>query len=296
MKEITRLSAIAFTLAALISLPLQALANQKTNAPRVYHTKKGQQNYNNYIKKNSPPQAPELQSGFTSPMVNRSSSERTVAEATQLFNKAAMNPSGNIPGSVIHNAAGIAIFPGKARVAIQKGGTYAKGVMLARQDNGQWSSPVFVSLASPTMQSQAGTPADVVLVFNNRSALNRVAQGNNFTLGVDATEAQGYTSSNASSSNKGAQVLGYEGTNGQFHGVSLKGSEINIKSEPTIAYYNLSAGQAGANGYQRSSSKSLYNKIIRSQSSAETIEWHPASADRLRHAIRNYVSQANGNM
>jgi lipid-binding SYLF domain-containing protein len=230
-------------------------------------------------------------------MAPRSDSDKMVSAATQIFKEAAMKPSQSIPAPVIKNAAGIAIFPGRARVTQAKGGTYRSGVMLSRRNNGKWSSPVFVSLAGNNIQSKPGsTSRDVVLIFNNRNALNRAAKGNGFTLGVDATLAQGYIGAKAPAAGTAAQVLAYQRTNGRFSGASLKGSALNIEPNRTIAYYNLTEGTAGAHGYYRSSSEGVYNKIIGSSDSAERIERHPANADHLRQALRDYVSQAHSSM
>jgi SH3 domain-containing YSC84-like protein 1 len=320
MKRIIRFSVFLFTMAVLIGLPLQAFAwVDMGDAPRIYHTNNAIATYKHYMEAHSTPnQVRQLNPDMIdSPRVYHTASgaapyknymasqpsmpgqmsmatprdpELTVAAATRIFKKAAMNRSQSIPAPVIENAVGIAIFPNRARVT-PEGGTYRSGVMLSRQNNGKWSSPVFVSLASGTSQSKRRAAATgVVLIFNNRNALNKAAKGDNFTLGVDATLAEGYTGSNMSVAKPGAAVLAYQSDAGRFSGVSLKGSEVNIETDPTIAYYNLSEGGAGTHGYYRGSSEGIYNKIIASTDSAETVESHPASAGQLREVISDYVT------
>jgi SH3 domain-containing YSC84-like protein 1 len=324
MKRSIRISIFLFTFAALISLPLQAFAwVDMGDAPRIYHTKNAIAAYKHYWESHTTPSqvhqgdigtnmgdSPRIyhskryaaawkhymataQSSKTNSMqmtmATPSNPGQTVKAASRVFQEAAMNPAQAIPAYLIRNSAGIAIFPDRARVTPQ-GGTYRSGVMLSHRSNGTWSSPVFVSLASGTSQSkQVAQAKGVVLIFNNRSALNKAAKNDNFTLGVDATLAEGYTGSNTSAAKPHAAVLAYQSTAGRFSGVSLKGSQVNVETEPTITYYNLSEGQAGANGYYRSSGEGIYNKIIGSTDSAEMIERHPSSAAQLREAINDYV-------
>jgi SH3 domain-containing YSC84-like protein 1 len=322
MKRIIQFSVLLFTLATLIGLPIQAFAVDMIDSPRVYHTKSGAADYKNYMQPHSTPHqvqqyTPDM---IDSPRVFHTDSgsaaykhymasqpsmpgqmsmatpkdpDQTVRFASRIFKDAAMKTSEAIPAPVIDNAAGIAIFPNRPRVT-PTGGTYRSGVLLSRQDNGKWSSPVFVSLASGMSRSkQKAASSGVVLIFNDRNALNKIAKSDNFTLGEDATLAKGNTGSNVSAAEPNKEVLAYRVSDGHFSGVSLMGSVLNIETAPTIAYYNLSEGQAGANGYYSSSGEGIFNKIIGSTDSAERIERHPASADQLRQAIRDYASQVN---
>jgi lipid-binding SYLF domain-containing protein len=326
MKRTIRISIYLLTFAALISLPLQAFAwVDMGDAPRILHTKNAIASYKHYMEAHSTPnqiqqlnpdmidaprvfhiasgaapyrnemaaaQAPKTNSTQMS-MATPANPSQTVSAAARIFKEAAKNPANAIPASLVKNAAGIAIFPNRARVT-PEGGSYRSGVMLSRQDNGKWSSPVFVSLASGTSQSNRKTAANgVVLIFNNRNALNQAAKGDNFTLGADATLAEGYTGANMPVTKTGAAILAYQTTAGRFSGVSLKGNAVNIETEPTIAYYNLSRGGAGANGYYSNINDGLYSKIIGSQDSSETMESHPVSASQLREAINDYVSQVH---
>jgi lipid-binding SYLF domain-containing protein len=311
MKRSIRISLFLITFAALISLPLQAFAwVNMGDSPRIYHTKRYAAAWTNYMASQS-----STSNSTQMSMATPSNPDQTVTAASRIFHEAAMNPAKAIPAYLIKNAAGIAIFPNRVRV-IPKGETYRSGVMLSHRSNGKWSSPVFVSMASGTSQAKRNAAATgVVLIFNNRSALNKAAKNDNFTLGVDASLAEGYIGSNISAAKPHAAVLAYQSTDGHFSGVSLKGSKLNVETEPTITYYNLSDGQAGANGfeaipskklrqyyylydgqagangYYRSSGQGIYNKIIASTDSAEMIERHPTSVAQLREAIDDYVSQ-----
>jgi SH3 domain-containing YSC84-like protein 1 len=325
MKRTIRFSVLFFTLAALICLPIQAFASENTDAPRTYHTINGATAYNNYMKSQSaiPNEVNQLSpdlidsprifhtknatanydkymaSQASTPdkmqtsMAVRSDSEKTVSAATRIFKDAAMSPSRSIPAPVIEYASGIAIFPGKTDI-----GTQRNGVMLARQKDGRWSSPVFVSLTGPGTHKSTmnAKPADVVLVFKDRGVLNKVARGDNFTLGVDANVAKGYVGMTSSTTSPGAQILAYQRSEGRFTGTSLNGSVLNIEEGPTLAYYNLTDGTAGAHGYYRSSSEGLYHKIIGSTDSSERIERHPISAVLLQQVLRNYVTLTKGQM
>jgi lipid-binding SYLF domain-containing protein len=230
-------------------------------------------------------------------MSSRNDAEQTVSKATALFNTGAENPSGFIPASVMKSAAGVAIFPGFFQAALLAGGSHGSGVLLSNEGNNRWSRPLFVSLSGGSLGAQVGVESsDLILVFRNRSVFDQVATGKSFTLGADASVAAGHMGKAASTTTVGAQILAYKRSSGLFAGAAVNGSVLSIDDEPTLAYYNLSAGQAGAHGYY--GDKQLYNQIIGSKAKSQgsmkaqqTLE-EPNSATNLRNAISNYISQA----
>jgi lipid-binding SYLF domain-containing protein len=100
-------------------------------------------------------------------------------------------PEKGIPPSLLRDAEGIAIVPGLIKVGFVVGGRYGTGVLSIREKNGEWSSPVFVSLAGGSVGWQIGAEStDVVLVFKTRKSIDGIMKGK-FTLGADAAVAAG---------------------------------------------------------------------------------------------------------
>jgi lipid-binding SYLF domain-containing protein len=231
-------------------------------------------------------------------MTNRNAAENTVANATRIFKVAALDPARFIPAWVMENAVGIAIFPSVFKAAFLAGGSHGSGVLLAKQKNGEWSAPLFVSLSGGSLGAQVGVEtSDLVLVFQNRSAFDKVAKGRTFTLGVDASVAVGGRTASAITQN--AQVLAYKHSSGLFAGASLNGSVLKIQTEPTIAYYGLSTGESATHAYY--GDKELFNSIIGPGNNGkgaigtpkgQMLKELPAGASKLQQAIRAYTTQA----
>ncbi|HSO20981.1 MAG TPA: lipid-binding SYLF domain-containing protein [Desulfosarcina sp.] len=219
---------------------------------------------------------------------HRYGSEETVAEASEVFEKANEKASQSIPAATIQNAAAIAIFPGRISTSLSTGGAYTSGVMLVRQDDGKWSRPLFASLSSgPMGEKMGGASTDLILAINDRRTIDNMVNGWEFTLGNDTSVAEGPIGKSASASD--ANIYAYQRESGKFSGAKLTGSVFRIEKDPTIAYYNISQGEAGAFGYYRTDRR-LYQDVV-GFSSNQAIQRHPDSAARLQHAVDDYVSR-----
>ena len=77
-----------------------------------------------------------------------------------------------IPPALMRDAKGVAIIPRVIKAGFLIGGRFGRGVVMARQPNGDWSNPVFISLVGGSLGWQAGVQStDVILVFKTRSRL-----------------------------------------------------------------------------------------------------------------------------
>ena len=104
-----------------------------------------------------------------------------------------------------------------------------RGVVMARQPNGDWSNPVFISLAGGGIGWQAGIQStDVILVFKTREGVRRLLEGKDkVTLGADIGVAAGPVGRQAEASTDGqlkAEIYSYSRSRGLFAGVSLEGA------------------------------------------------------------------------
>ncbi len=108
-----------------------------------------------------------------------------------------------------------------------------------------WSAPIFVELTGGSIGAQAGVQStDVVLVFKNESAANKLLDGE-FTLGADGSVAVGPVGREMSTGAKfDHEVYSYSRAKGVFAGVSLEGTQISIDQEDNAAFYGSSFTEA----------------------------------------------------
>jgi len=186
---------------------------------------------------------------------SRIAQEEKIDAATEVMQQATRLPEQNIPPRLLHNAQGIAIIPGVIKAGFMVGGSYGKGVLLVRNEQGQWSPPLFIALAAGSVGWQIGAQStDVVLVFKSRRSVDGIVRGT-FTLGADAAIAAGPIGRRgeaATDAELKAEILSYSRSRGLFAGVSLEGSNIAIDHEADEAYYgkpiwpaDILAGKAG---------------------------------------------------
>ena len=157
-------------------------------------------------------------------------------------------PENAAPPALLRNAQAIAIIPGIIKAGFIAGGRYGWGVVMARKPDGNWSDPVFVTLAGGSFGFQAGVQSiDAIMVFKHRQSVERLARGK-FTLGADAAAAAGPVGRSMSAGTDiklGAEVYTYSRSRGLFAGVSLAGSVLSIDYSATDRFYNATGLTAG---------------------------------------------------
>jgi lipid-binding SYLF domain-containing protein len=153
-----------------------------------------------------------------------------------------------IPPALMQDAKGVAIIPRVIKAGFLIGGRFGRGVVMARQPNGDWSNPVFISLAGGGIGWQVGVQStDVILVFKTRDSLNRILEGKDkVTLGADIGVAAGPVGRQAEASTDGqlkAEIYSYSRSRGLFAGVSLEGSGLLVDADANAAFYGLRGGR-----------------------------------------------------
>ncbi len=146
-----------------------------------------------------------------------------------------------IPDRLLQRAYGIAVVPDVAKVAFIGGGRYGKGILVVRDKNGNFTSPVFIRLAGGSIGWQAGVQeSDVVLVFTTRAGIEGITDGK-LTLGGDASVAAGPVGRAASAgtdANFAAEVYSYSRARGLFAGIALDGTSISIDRGANAKFYD----------------------------------------------------------
>lgn len=163
-----------------------------------------------------------------------------VSDAVGVLKEIMAIPEKGIPPALLGDAHGIAIIPGVIKVGFIVGGRYGSGVLLVRDKEGAWSSPVFVSLAGGGIGWQIGAQStDVILVFKSRRSVDGIMKGK-FTLGADAAVAAGPVGRNVAAATDlklKAEIYTYSRSRGLFAGISLEGAALQIDGDANAAYY-----------------------------------------------------------
>jgi lipid-binding SYLF domain-containing protein len=169
-----------------------------------------------------------------------SKTESRVDDAIEVFQTFTQIPEQGIPPSILKDAYGVAILPGVIKVGFTIAGRYGKGVLLVRQDDGNWSNPAFISLGGGSLGLQVGAQStDIVLVFRDRRSIDNIFKGK-LTLGGDASVAAGPVgrqSSAATDQRLAAEIFSYSRNRGLFAGVALDGAWLGMDKKSNEAYY-----------------------------------------------------------
>ena len=163
-----------------------------------------------------------------------------VEAATGVLNEIMSVPNQGIPSALLRDAQGIAIVPGMLKGGFVIGVRHGNGVVVLRDEAGNWRPPSFISITGGSIGWQAGVQStDVVLVFKTKNSIKRFASGK-FTIGGDISAAAGPVGREASASTDitlKAEMYSYSRSRGLFAGAALDGSSITLDNEETAAYY-----------------------------------------------------------
>lgn len=171
----------------------------------------------------------------------------TIAQCEAVLSELLAIPGRQVPTRLINETQGIAIIPRVVKVGFVAGVRRGNGVVLVRDDEGQWCMPRFVTLTGGSVGWQAGVQStDVVLVFRTRRSVERLMSGK-FTIGVDAAAAAGPVGRNAAAATDatlGAEILSYSRSRGLFLGASVDGSVIELDQAANAAFYGSNVLEA----------------------------------------------------
>jgi lipid-binding SYLF domain-containing protein len=167
--------------------------------------------------------------------------------ATIVFEEIMDAPDNAIPRAILEKAAGVAVIPNTIKAGFIFGGHRGKGVISARNHQGEWSQPAFLTLTGGSFGLQIGGQAvDLILVIMNRRGLEKLLQ-NEFKFGGDASAVVGPVGRDAEASTDltlRAEIIGYSRTRGLFAGITLKGSTIKTDRDSNERFYDYPYGSA----------------------------------------------------
>jgi len=173
----------------------------------------------------------------------------TLDSATEVITTLSDIPLRGIPPALMHDAQAVIIVPGVIKAGLVVGGRHGHGVAVIREADGSWSYPLFVSLSGGSVGWQIGVQStDVVLIFKNKSALDRLLKGKGkLTLGADAAVAAGPVGRQAEAGTDGqlkAEIYSYSRSRGLFAGVSLEGAVLLNDTRGNEALANVLGGRS----------------------------------------------------
>jgi lipid-binding SYLF domain-containing protein len=168
-----------------------------------------------------------------------------------------------VPLDLISKSAGLAIIPDMIKGGFVFGGSYGRGVVLARKD-GQWSGPAFIHIGAGSFGLQIGIQStDLILVVIGQKTMDSFLKAK-FKLGGDAAIAAGPVGAQATGAVdillRGG-IYSYSRTKGLFAGVSLEGAGIKSDTGLNRTYYR------GTD----STREILYGKVARPATGQELI-------------------------
>jgi lipid-binding SYLF domain-containing protein len=173
--------------------------------------------------------------------VRAETSETEIVDAAGQSLAAVMaTPSESIPRTLLANAQGLAIIPGMLKGGFVVGVRYGRGVVVARDVNGAWKAPLFVTITGASIGWQIGIQGtDLILVFTTKNGLQGLMRGK-LTLGADIAAAAGPVGREAAAATDGrfqAEIYSYSRSRGLFAGVSIDGSVLQVDARANDAYY-----------------------------------------------------------
>jgi lipid-binding SYLF domain-containing protein len=136
----------------------------------------------------------------------------------------------------------VAVIPGVKKAALGIGGTYGRGAIVCRKNNGKgpWGPPSMIALSGGSIGLQlGGTSTDVVMLLMTPETVQKLLK-EKVTLGADASAAagpKGREISAQTSPTMRAEILTYGRSRGAFAGISLKGAVLSTDKEANKAIY-----------------------------------------------------------
>ncbi|WP_149714086.1 lipid-binding SYLF domain-containing protein [Campylobacter concisus] len=144
------------------------------------------------------------------------------------------------PNTKFEGIKAIAIIPDVTKAGTIVTGSTGKGVFIAKNDDGEWSSPFFVNYTSGSIGLQLGySSADMIILFKNSEAYaNLFNAKDTISLKAEATGGVGNEVAITSDLPEISAFAEERGkTSGAFVGVSLDVARLKINIQDTNDYY-----------------------------------------------------------
>ncbi len=140
------------------------------------------------------------------------------------------------------DAKAIVVIPEKFRAGFIIGGSAGDAAMLAKNKDGTWSQPTFLTVGSLSFGFQVGAEASeiVLLVMTEQGKAGML--GSSVKLGGDISIAAGPIGAGAKAQT--TDVLAFSRSRGLYGGVSLEGAILKSRTNWNRAYYDADVSPA----------------------------------------------------
>ncbi|XP_061905416.1 SH3 domain-containing YSC84-like protein 1 isoform X2 [Entelurus aequoreus] len=171
---------------------------------------------------------------------------KILREFTEISNR--NGPDKLIPAHVIARAEGLAIISVvKAGFVITARG--GSGIVIARLADRRWSAPSAIGIAGLGGGFEIGVEvSDLVIILNQRRAIDAFTKGGNLTLGGNCTVAVGPIGRNVEADvalRNMSAIYTYCRSRGLFAGISLEGSYLIERKDTNRKFYVRSVRASG---------------------------------------------------
>ncbi|MFO7901802.1 MAG: lipid-binding SYLF domain-containing protein [Pirellulaceae bacterium] len=169
---------------------------------------------------------------------------KALEKATSVLNAFMNMPDQHVSRSILQRAQGLVIVPGMVNLEVAAHGRRGKGIAVARDEDGRWRPPSFVTMTGDTVDVQGRVePTDIILVFNTRESVRKLYSGE-FKVGVDAVGVAGPVGrepENRAEDQEQADIYSYYRGGGSFTGTTMDGSAITMDAGASRDYYQSAA-------------------------------------------------------
>jgi lipid-binding SYLF domain-containing protein len=149
-------------------------------------------------------------------------------------------PDQEIPTELLAKAHGIAVVPNVVKGAFLAGGRFGKGLVAARDENGEWGTPLYIDIGGGSFGLQIGVEAtDLILVFTEPDGLREMLK-DNLKLGADAGVVVGPVGRRVEAGTNltfDSPIYSYSRNKGVFAGVALDGSILTVDDSSNQEVY-----------------------------------------------------------
>lgn len=165
---------------------------------------------------------------------------RKVRAATEVYRELLEAPDRELPEELIKKANCIGVIPHVVKGAFGWGGRRGRGILSCRNDAGEWSPPLFLTLFGGSFGLQIGGQAsDVVLFFMTERSIRALLKSK-FTIGGEASIAAGpfgRTAEASTDATLNAEIYSYARARGLFAGISVEGARLAPNQKMIREFY-----------------------------------------------------------
>lgn len=168
--------------------------------------------------------------------------QETVLKGEFILKKFISQPNNEIFLESLKKSKAVLLIPQMLKGGFVVGGSGGSGVLLARNDDGSWSYPVFYTLGAVSIGLQIGAESSEIMMLVMTEKGKDSLLSDSVKLGADATIAAGPIGKGVKAAT--ADILSYANSKGAFGGVSVEGAVVKVKTGWNQSYYKSAVSPA----------------------------------------------------